>query len=903
MNLRLWHRAKQQNKPQEEFRSHQPKAQEDTTSVSNPIQARPAARHVVNTNLAQDTTSDGWGRAWAGILMQDLRYGFRTLRKSPIYAFISVLTLALGIGASTSIFSVVYGVLLHSLPYHKPQQIVQMWEINSRGQQKRFADPNFEDTRAQLHPLEGMAEIYSTETPVTVNNVPDRIAVAHVSHDFFSIMGVQPVMGRLFAPEEQGAEAASTALVSYSWWKIHLHEIRNFDAVKLVVANKPTVIIGVLPPGFTFPEDSQMWVARETEDVRVPSRRAHNWQVIGRMRDGISVNQARIDASAFARRLHQHYGADNTDMVDIAIIPLQTALTADVRPALLVLLGVACLLLLVACANVINLSLAQTSARASELAVRAALGASRVRLVRQFMTEALLLCFLGSCLGIGIAYFGVAALKLLAPPIPRLDEISVNLPVLWFALGVCLVVAAGLGALTAWRAGTGNMQSRLAEGGRRQGTAAGTQRAGRIIVTGQVAITLTLLIGAGLLGRSMLRVLSIDPGFEIEHILTMDLQMPQLQPSTESQRVQFLEQLISRLQSMPGVKAAGGTNTLPLLADPDFGLFVSINSQQLPREQQDLIGHSAHTYYQNADPAFLNEFTSFLHDILSDPSRTTSADYVVASEGYFQSLGIPLLRGKLFSDADKPDGLHAAVINESVARLKWPGQDPIGQTIEFGNMDGDLRPLTVVGVVRDVRARLESDPRPTVYVDYRQRPRKTSEFTIVLRTSSDPAGIFAAARKILGELDPTISPRFSTLPQVLSESLNSRRFNLLLVGVFALSALLLAMAGVFGVLAYSVAQRTREIGVRMALGATSGNVLKMILGQGLMTCVIGTIIGLAGSFLLTRTMRSLLYQVSPVDPVTLVGAALLLLLVAMVASWIPARRATCVDPIVALRHE
>lgn len=904
MNLIFWRRDKQEKKSQKEFPGHLPKAQDDTTSASNPLHVRSAAAHEFgNTNLIQDATREGWGPSWAGTMTQDFRYGFRILWKSPVYALISVFTLAVGIGASTAIFSVVYGVLLRTLPYDKPEQIVQIWEVNSKGQQKRFADPNFEDMRGQLHPLEATAEMYSVETPITVGGVPDRIAVAHVSHDFFSVMGVQPVMGRSIAPEEQGAGAASTALVSYSWWKSHLHEIRGLDALKLVVAKKPIVIIGVLPPGFAFPDDSQMWVSRETEDVRVPSRRAHNWQVIGRMRNGISVNQARIDASAFARRLYQQYGADNTDMTDIAIIPLRTALTADVRPALLVLLGVAGLLLLVACANVINLSLAQTSARASELTVRAALGASRVRLLRQFMAEALLLCFLGGCLGVGAAYFGVAALKLLAPPIPRLNEISVNLPVLWFALGVCLVVAIGLAVLTAWRAGAGNMQSALAEGGRRQGTAARTQRAGRIIVTAQVAITLTLMIGAGLLGRSMLRVLSIHPGFEIEHILTMDLQMPELEPSTESQRVQFLEQLISRLQKVPGVQATGGTNTLPLLADPGFGLFVSMNSEQLPRAQRDLIDRSAHTYYQHADPAFLNEFTSFLHDILSDPSRTTSADYVVASEGYFQSLGIPLLRGKFFSDADNINGLHAAVISESVARLKWPDRDPIGQTIEFGNMDGDLRPLTIVGVVGDVRTRLESVPRPTVYVDYRQRPRKTSEFTIVVRTSSDPAGIFAAARRVLGELDPTISPRFSTLPQVLSESLNNRRFNLLLVGVFALAALLLAMAGVFGVLAYSVAQRTREIGVRMALGATSGTVLKMILGQGLLTVVIGTVIGLAGSFLLTRTMRSLLYQVSPVDPVTLAGAALLILLVAMVASWIPARRATRVDPIVALRYE
>lgn len=834
---------------------------------------------------------------------QDLRYGLRILWKNPVYAFVSVLTLALGIGASTAIFSVVYGVLLRALPYNKPEQIVQMWEVNSAGRNVRFADPNFEDMRAQLRPLEGMAEFYSDETPITVGDAPERIRIAHVSRDFFSVMGVQPVIGRLFAAEEQQIGAASTALVSYSWWKTHLYETRDFGTVKFTIAKKPTVIIGVLPPGFTYPEDTQVWQARET-DVRLPSRKAHNWLAVGRMRDGIFLSQVRTEASAIAHRIHQQYGPDEVDMVDADVTSLRVALTADVRPALLVLLGVAGLLLLVACANVMNLSLAQASTRAGELAVRAALGASRARLVRQFLAEALMLCLLGGCLGVTVAYLGVKALVRLGPSsIPRLHEISVNLTVLCFALGVCLMVAIGLGVLTALRATSTDLQSTLADGGRRQGTSARSQRTGRIIVAGQVAITLTLLIGAGLLGRSMLHVLSIHPGFQTGHVLTMAMKLPDLEASAESQRVQFLQQLISRLQTVPGIQAVGGANTLPLLSGTDGGTFVVMNPQQLSPTQRSLIDRSVHTYYQHADPTFINELTGFLNEIFKDPLRSGYADYVVASEGYFQSLGIPLLRGRLLSDADSPDGPHAVVISESVARMKWPHQDPIGQTIEFGNMDGDLRLLTVVGVVGDVRSRLESEPRPTVYVNYQQRPRTTSEFIIVMRTDAYPANIFATARTILRQLDPTIPSTFSTFTQIFSDSLNIRRFNLLLVGVFAVAALLLAMGGVFGVLAYSVVQRTREIGVRMALGATSGDVLKMILGQGLITVSIGTVIGLIGSLLLTRTMRALLYQISPLDPMTLLGVALFLLLVAVVASWIPARRATRVDPMVALRHD
>jgi predicted permease len=358
------------------------------------------------------------------------------------------------------------------------------------------------------------------------------------------------------------------------------------------------------------------------------------------------------------------------------------------------------------------------------------------------------------------------------------------------------------------------------------------------------------------------------------------------------------------LQVLPGVQAIGGTNALPLKSDSPDGTFAILNPQQLLPAQRDLIDRSAQIYFGKADPAFMTEFTTFIKNLFHGQAHTGTADYVVASEGYFQTLGIPLLNGRLFNSADGPNSPHVALISESVAQQKWPDQNPIGHTIEFGNMDGDLRLLTIVGIVGEVRAHsLESAPRPTIYVNYRQRPRITSEFNIVLRFNSDPAAILAAAHRTLRQLDPTVAPRFNTFTQIYSESLNSRVFNLMLVGIFALAALLLAMAGIFGVLAYSVARRTREIGVRIALGATTDNVLKMVLGQGLLTTVIGTGIGLIGSFLLSRTMRSLLFEVSPGDPVTLVGIALLIILVAMLASYIPARRATRVDPTVALRYE
>jgi putative ABC transport system permease protein len=837
-------------------------------------------------------------------LLRDLRYAFRQLGKAPSFTATAVLTLALGIGASTAIFSVVYGVLLRSLPYYKSDQIVRMWEVNAKGRQTRFADPNFEDMRSQARWFQSMAEMRSDEAPVSAGDEPDRIRVAVVSQDFFSVMGVQPIMGRPFSPEEQQFGAPRTALVSYAYWQRHLHEVRDLGSVKFTVSKNPVSIIGVLPPGFAFPEGSGVWTAREAE-VRLPSRSAHNWQVVARLRDSNSLDQARAETSSIAHQIYQQNGPNDITMVDSAVLPLRDALTADVKPALLILLGVAGLLLLVACANVMNLSLAQAFARSGELSIRTALGASRWRLIRQFLVETLLLCFLGGWLGVGAAYIGVRALVALAPAtIPRLDEIALNLPVLGFALGLTFVLAIGLGVLTAMRATAGDVQRALSEGGRRQGTAVRSQHSGRVIVAGQIAITLTLLVGAGLLGRSMMQALAVHTGFETDRVATLDLKLPDLEAGMETSRVQFVDELIARLKTVPGVQSVGATNALPLASDPADGTFAVVNPQQLSPVQRDLIDRSAHLSAEKDDPTFLNDYTKFLHELYRDRSRTGYADFVVASEGYFQTLGIPLLHGRLFNDGDGPDKPHTAVISDSLAQQKWPDQNAIGQTIEFGNMDGDLRLLTIVGIAGDVRTHsLEVAPRPTIYVNYRQRPRNTSQFNVVLWTSSDPASIFSGVRKVLAQLDPTIPPRLTTFNQIFSDSLNSRRFNLLLVGVFAFAALLLAMAGVFGVLAYSVAQRTREMGVRIALGATKGTVLKMVLGQALVTAMIGIVVGLVGSFLLTRTMRSLLFEVSPNDPLIVGSVVLLLIVIAMLASYIPARSATRVDPMIALRSE
>ncbi|HKD45937.1 MAG TPA: FtsX-like permease family protein, partial [Candidatus Angelobacter sp.] len=500
----------------------------------------------------------------------------------------------------------------------------------------------------------------------------------------------------------------------------------------------------------------------------------------------------------------------------------------------------------------------------------------------------------------------VQALLVIAPPdTPRIAEVAVDLPVLFFALGLSILVATALGVFTALRATAGDVQASLAEGGRSQSIARGSQRLGRWIIAGQLGTTLLLLVGAGLEGRSLLRVLSVDPGFQTEQVVTMDLALPPAVGPAKPKRVELLTTLFRRLRAIPGVSEAGGTNYLPLgNARVGNGTFIELNPQQLSQKAKDLIERSAHTPVEQLDPASLKELTVFLEDLFHDKPHAGDADYAAVSDGYFRTLGIPLVRGRFFDDGDAPDAPHVALISESVVRQKWPGQDPIGHTIEFGNMDGDLRLLTVVGVVGDVHEQsLEAPPRPIIYVNYRQRPQHGDDFSVVMRTSADPALTLSTARKILNQLDPTIPPRLNTFTEVFAASLNTRRFNLILVGVFSIAALLLAVAGIYAVLAYSVARRTREIGVRIALGAGSGSVLRLVLGQAMMTAVAGVALGTLASFLLVRLMRSLLFEISPYDPLTFVGVVCLLFAVAALASYLPARRATRVDPTIALRYE
>jgi len=811
---------------------------------------------------------------------QDCRYALRVLGKNRGVSTIMVFTLALAIGATTAIFSVVHGVLLRPLPYSDPHRIVAVSEVNSKGRPSRLADPNFVDFRDQSHSFQSIAKYSASTVSVSGASQPTQTTVTSVTPEFFKVFKVEPLVGREFTETDDKKGAAPVALVSYGYWTQYFGSARDLSQLHLKFGNAVYSVIGVLPSGFRFPNSSEVWIPAGL-DGENPSRTSHNYYGVGRLKDGVNIQQAREDISAIARRIYEE-SSEKTDYLlrDGTVIALQDSITRTVQSPLLILLGAVGFLLLVACANVANLLLAQASVRERELAIRSALGAGRTRLVRQFLTEALLLSLTGGILGVLGAQFGVAGLVALAPSnLPRLDSVSISIPVLLFALLLSAAVAAGLGVFTAVRA-TGDLRESLAEGGRGQAGSRGSQRVGRAIVAAQMAITLILVIGAGLLGRSLMKVLDVDPGFRVDKVLSMNLSLPwTTDPRKKATQGVFFSNLIGRLKVIPGVRSVGAASALPMSGGLPDGMFLLMTQSEAPKTRAD-----------------------FKEDWFHQKERIGTADFCVATSGYFQTLGIPLIRGRIFDDRDGADATHVAVISQALAQDRWPNEDPIGHTIEFGNMDGDLRLLTIVGIVGDTHDYgLDEPPRPTVYVNLVQRPR--SVITVVMLNDADTASVSSAARGILQDLDPELPANFRTFQQVYSESLGSRRFNVVLIGFFGVTALLLATAGVFGVMSYSVNRRTREFGVRLALGATSGDVLRMVIGQGMRTILIGVAIGIAGSLALTKTVASLLFGVTATDPVTFGAVTFLLIAVALVACYIPAHRATKVDPMVALRCE
>jgi putative ABC transport system permease protein len=806
-----------------------------------------------------------------GDLWQDLRYGLRMLAKNPGFTSIAVIALALGIGANSTIFSVVNTVLLRPLPYREPDRLVMVWEDATKNGYPHDtpAVANYIDWRDQNHVFEGMAAIAEESFNLTGSGEPERIDGRRVSADLFPLLGVEPYLGRAFTPEEDRPGANRVVIMSHGLWQRRFGSDMNIIGKSLTLNGESFTVVGVMPPRFQFPSrEDELWVPIAFDSEEAANRGTHYLEVIARLKPDVTLEQAQAEMNAIAARLQQQYPKSNTG-IGVAITPLHEQVVGDIKPALLVLLGAVGFVLLVACANVANLLLARASVRQKETAVRIALGASRWRLIRQFLTESILLAALGGGVGLLLSLWGVSLLKGFIPEnISQVKAITIDARVLIFTLLVSLLTGLIFGLAPATQASNFNLHETLKEGGR--DTAAGSRgnRIRGLLVITEVALALILLIGAGLLINSFLRLRHVDPGFRADKLLTMKIVLPELKYPDQTRRSAFYTELLGRVEALPGVKSAAVTTNLPLYSQGN-SIGISIEGRPDPPPDQRFIVVTR-----------------------------------VISPQYFRTMGIQLLRGREFGEQDRADSAGVVIISETMARRYWPGEDPLGRRIKAGSSASPSPWWTIIGVVKDVRQfELNADPKPQMYLPYAQNdffePRD-----LVVSTNVEPLSLGALVRKTVWEVDKDqpVSD-IKTMEDILSESVARQRFSMLLLGIFAALALVLAAVGIYGVMSYSVAQRTREFGIRIALGAQGSDVLRLAVGEGLKLVLIGVAIGLAVAFILTRVMSSLLFGVSATDPTTFITISLVLMSVAVLASYIPARRATKVDPMVALRYE
>ncbi len=822
---------------------------------------------------------------WWDEFRQDLRFALRTLRRQPGFSAIAVLTLAFGIGATTAILSIVNGVLLRPLPYPNGDRVVQVWETGKPGTPGDgsvgpFSGADFVDLRAQSSTLERLAAFRNWNYTLAAGGEADLLAGARVSPGFFEALGVQARLGRTFSPADEQVGGESAAILGDGLWR------RRFGADPGVVGRPITLdgrqftVVGVMPRGFQFPRGAELpagfqfaarteiWTPLVVTPGEMQLRYVHNLAVLGLPRPGVTPSALAADLDLVMGRVAELNPRTNTNATARAASMREQAVSG-VRPALLVLLGAVGFLLLIACVNVSNLLLTRTAARYREVAVRSALGAGRRRLLRQFVTENLMLALAGGLLGLVVAVVGKGALLAVAPAsLPRLDEVAIDWRVLGGVFAVVVLVGLAFGGLVVSEAIQGDQVESLREGSKGSGGRSRRRlRSGLVVL--EVAVSVVLLAGAGALGRTFVNLRRVAPGIRTDHVLTAQISLPRLTsdfrqfPRLAPGWARFYRQFTDALAQRPGIRSAGVVTSLPLSGAWESSGFQVVGRPPLPA------------------------------------GESREAVYAGVSEGYFDALGIPLVRGRLFSAVDRDSAASVALISESMARTYWPNEDPVGARIEafFG------RPLEIVGVVGDVRTRdLGAVPAPTMYFPLSLYPAPTMR--LVVRSSGDPLGQVAAVRSALRAIDPTVPlTEIRPMDEVLAESVAQQRFSALLMGGFALAALGLAVLGLYGVISFGVARRGREIGVRLALGAEPRQVVGMVVREGIAMALIGVALGLVGAVALGRLLSSLVYQVSPSDPLTLAGVCVSLLLVAVLASLVPARRAMLVDPVTAFREE